>query len=62
MEPKVWPRHFSISSDGRSLYLVEQFLNKLQVWNISEADGTLNLKMESASENSPSYVCEIENK
>ena len=60
MEPEVWPRHFSNSSDGQSIFLVEQFLNKLQIWNILE-DGTVRLNLEKASENSPSCILEVDN-
>ena len=58
MNPDLWPRHFSFSSDGNYIYLVEQLLNKLQIWKIAD-NGTLGLKSETASENAPSFVTEL---
>jgi len=55
----VWPRHFTISKDGKQLFVVEQKLNKLQIWNISSEDGSLSLHQEMPSENQPAVVVEI---
>ena len=58
MAPNVWPRHFTISSDGKMIFLAEQLLNKLQVWDILD-DGTVSMKVEIPSENSPAIVIEL---
>ena len=58
LNPDVWPRHFSFSADGRFIYLVEQKLNKLQVWNVDH-NGMVSLKAETASDNVPTYVTEV---
>ena len=55
----VWPRHFCISKEGRHLYVVEQKMNKLQVWDISPADGTVTLSHQMTSDNQPAVVFEI---
>merc|ERR1712110_1000721 len=49
----VWPRHFTISKDGKQIFVVEQKLNKLQIWNIDSEDGSLSLHQEMPSENQP---------
>jgi len=56
---KVWPRHFKISKDGNQLFVVEQKLNKLQVWNISSESGGLTLHQELPSDNQPAVVVEL---
>ena len=56
---KVWPRHFTISKDGNQLFVVEQKLNKLQVWNISPENGGLTLHQELPSDNQPAVVVEL---
>ena len=58
MAPNVWPRHFTISSDGKNIFLAEQLLNKLQVWDILD-DGTVSMIEEIPSENSPAIVIEL---
>ena len=58
MEPNVWPRHFTISSDGKNIFLAEQLLNKLQIWDILDG-GTVSLKAEIPSKNSPAIVLEL---
>ena len=58
MEPNLWPRHFTISSDGKKIFLAEQLLNKLQVWDILD-DGTVSLNVEIPSKNSPAIVLEL---
>ena len=55
----VWPRHFTISKDGKHIFVVEQKLNKLQIWNINSEDGSLTLEKEAPSENSPAVVVEF---
>ena len=55
----VWPRHFTISKDGNQLFVVEQKLNKLQIWKINSEDGSLTLDQEAPSENSPAVVVEF---
>ena len=57
----VWPRHFTISKDGKQIFVVEQKLNKLQIWNIDSEDGSLTLEKEAPSENSPAVVVEFWN-
>ena len=58
MEPNLWPMHFTISSDGKKIFLAEQLLNKLQVWDILD-DGTVSMNVEIPSENSPAIVLEL---
>ena len=55
----VWPRHFTISKDGNQLFVVEQKLNKLQIWKINSGDGSLTLDQEAPSQNSPAVVVEF---
>jgi len=55
----VWPRHFTISKDGNQLFVVEQKLNKLQIWKIHSEDGSLTKEQEAPSENSPAVVVEF---
>ena len=40
------------------IFLAEQLLNKLQVWDILD-DGTVSMKVEIPSENSPAIVIEL---
>ena len=58
LNPDVWPRHFSFSADGRFIYLVEQKLNKLQIWNVDH-NGLVSSKAETVSENVPTFVTEV---
>ena len=55
----MWPRHFTISKDGNQLFVVEQKLNKLQIWKIDSGDGSLTLDQEAPSQNSPAVVVEF---
>lgn len=57
--PDVWPRHFSIRPDGKSLWLVEQHKNLLQEWIISPENGSVTLGQEVASANNPAFVIEF---
>jgi len=50
---------FTISKDGKQIFVVEQKLNKLQIWNIDSEDGSLTLEKEAPSENSPAVVVEF---
>ena len=55
----MWPRHFTISKDGTQLFVVEQKLNKLQIWKINSEDGSLTKEQEAPSNNSPAVVVEF---
>ena len=57
--PDVWPRHFSIRPDGKSLWLVEQLKNRLQKWDINPENGSVTLSQDVESTNSPAFVIEL---
>ena len=57
--PDVWPRHFSIRPDGKSLWLVEQHKNLLQEWIIDQENGSVTLGQEVTLTNNPAFVLEV---